>query len=174
MSVALLFTLPATFSPNVYLASTIASIKSSSLSSCWGPVRVTSNLRRTEEKQECIVSIKLNLHPRHWVHTASTHTIAYCNGNQVISFLEKQESQYSCTYFTLFTVMLTKFINFESAARSWWTGHAHDDAHWYAQKSRGILMILYLLCLTTKLHRAKHWLHGWQMNHWNPLLVQIN
>ena len=32
-----------------------------------------------------------------------------------------------------------------STATVW--GHAHDDTYWYAQKSRGILMISYLLCL---------------------------
>ena len=31
-------------------------------------------------------------------------------------------------------------------------GHAHDDIHWYEQKSRGILMISYLLCLNSNLY----------------------
>ena len=34
------------------------------------------------------------------------------------------------------------FLTFNTAT-IW--GHAHDDAHWYVQKSRGILMISYLL-----------------------------
>ena len=45
--VALILTLPSTSSPKVYLASTVTSKWLSSLSSCLGPVKVTSNLGRT-------------------------------------------------------------------------------------------------------------------------------
>ena len=34
--------------------------------------------------------------------------------------------------------------NFLASTQQLW-GHAHNDAHWYAQKSRGIIMISYLL-----------------------------
>ena len=37
---------------------------------------------------------------------------------------------------------ITQFFSFNTP-NVW--GHAHDGAHWYAQKSREILMILYLL-----------------------------
>ena len=37
-----------------------------------------------------------------------------------------------------------QFFSFNTA-NVW--GHAHDDVHWYVQKSRGILMISYLLCM---------------------------
>ena len=36
-----------------------------------------------------------------------------------------------------------RFFSFNTAT-VW--GHTHDDVHWYARKSRGILMISYLLC----------------------------
>ena len=38
---------------------------------------------------------------------------------------------------------IPQFFSFNTAT-VW--GHAHDDAHWYAQKSHEILMILSLLC----------------------------
>ena len=39
---------------------------------------------------------------------------------------------------------IPQFFSFNTA-NIW--GHAHDDVHWYVQKSRGILMISYLLCM---------------------------
>ena len=47
---------------------------------------------------------------------------------------------------------IPQFFSFNTAT-VW--GHTHDDAHWYARKSRGILMISYLLWSWSMLYHSQ-------------------